>query len=66
MSNADVVNLLSTETYFDLMKIPFPKDQNGIINRFLEEKLVKKTKGGLAITNLGAILFAKNLNNFDI
>lgn len=66
LSNADVVNLLSTETYFDLMKIPFPKDQNGIINRFLEEKLVKKTKGGLAITNLGAILFAKNLNNFDL
>ncbi|WP_299063566.1 RNA-binding domain-containing protein [uncultured Polaribacter sp.] len=66
LSNADVVSLLSTETYFDLMKIPFPKDQNGIINRFIEEKLVKKTKTGIAITNLGAILFAKNLNDFDL
>jgi predicted HTH transcriptional regulator len=66
LSNADVVGLLSTETYFDLMQIPFPKDQNGIINRFIEEKLVKKTKAGLAITNLGAILFAKDLNNFEL
>lgn len=65
LSTADIVGLLSTETYFDLMQIPFPQDQNGIINRFITEKFVQKTKSGLAITNLGAILFAKDLNNFE-
>ena len=48
------------------MQLPFPKDQDGIIDRFQEENLVKETKSGLAITNLGAILFAKYLNEFDL
>jgi|SRR5690606_20616130 len=66
LSVSDVIGLLSTETYFDLMQLPFPKDQNGIIERFLVEQLVKRTKGGLAVTNLGAILFAKHLKEFDL
>ena len=66
LAKADVISLLSTETYFDLMNIPFPKNQEGTIERLLAEKIIAKTKQGLAITNLGAILFAKDLGNFDL
>jgi len=66
LTKADVISLLSTETYFDLMNIPFPKNQEGTIERLLAEKIIAKTKQGLAITNLGAILFAKDLGNFDL
>lgn len=66
LTKADVVSLLSTETYFDLMNIPFPKNQEGTIERLLTEKIIAKTKQGLAITNLGAILFAKDLGSFDL
>jgi len=66
LASSDIMALLSTETYFDLMNLPFPKDQEGIIERFAEENLVKKTKSGLAITNLGAILFAKDLKAFEL
>lgn len=61
---ADVVRLLSTETYFDLLNQPYPSNQEGVINKFIDEGLVIKNKG-YAITHLGAILFAKNLQDFE-
>lgn len=64
LSAADVIRLLSTETYFDLMKLPYPSNQNGVIEKFINENLVIKSQG-YAITNLGAILFAKNLVEFE-
>lgn len=64
LSAADVIRLLSTETYFDLMKLPYPSNQNGVIEKFINENLVIKSQG-YAITNLGAILFAKNLTEFE-
>lgn len=64
LSAADVIRLLSTETYFDLMKLPYPSNQNGVIEKFINENLVLKSQG-YAITNLGAILFSKNLAEFE-
>jgi ATP-dependent DNA helicase RecG len=61
---ADVIRLLSTETYFDLLKIPYPSNQAGVLERFIDENLVVKSQG-YAITNLGAILFAKSLPEFE-
>ncbi len=65
LSASDVVRLLSTETYFDLMKTPYPSNQSGVIEKFINENLVIKTHQAYAITNLGAILFAKNLQEFE-
>jgi predicted HTH transcriptional regulator len=62
---SDVIHLLSTETYFDLMKLPYPSNQSGVIEKFINEKLIIKSQG-YAITNLGAILFAKNLTEFEL
>lgn len=64
LSTADVIRLLSTETYFDLMKLPYPSNQNGVIEKFIDDNLVVKSRG-YGITNLGAILFAKNLAEFE-
>lgn len=61
---SDVIQLLSTETYFDLMKLPYPTIQSGVIEKLLNENLIVKSQG-YAITNLGAILFAKNLPDFE-
>lgn len=47
-------------TYFDLNNIPVPSDLDGILHYFLEEGIVVKQDNGLyAISNLGALLFAK-------
>ncbi|MEQ8581758.1 MAG: putative DNA binding domain-containing protein [Marinoscillum sp.] len=64
VSTSDVIKLLSAETYFDLLDLPYPSNQNGVIEKFIEEGFVQKKKG-YTITNLGAILLAKNLQDFD-
>jgi predicted HTH transcriptional regulator len=61
---SDIIRLLSTETYFDLLKLPYPSNQNGVIQKFIDENLVVPNQG-YAITNLGAILFGKNLPDFE-
>lgn len=65
VSMQEVISLLSVETYFDLMKLPMPTTQQAIIEKFKTEQLIAEDETGLAITELGAILFAKNLADFD-
>ena len=65
LSNSDVIKYISTETYFDLMKIPYPTDQKGVIEKLIEDNIVVKIHSKYAITNLGALLFAKELKNFE-
>ena len=60
-----VVSLLDVQSYFDLINIPLPKTQSAILDRLNREKLVIKDDTHYSITNLGAILFAKNLNDFE-
>ncbi len=61
---SDIFKYLSTETYFDLLKLPYPSTQIGIIEKFIEEGIVIKYKT-YAISKLGAILLAKNLKDFE-
>lgn len=65
LSGQDVFSYLSAETYFDMMHLPLPQDTNGILDRFLSENLIVKDEVGYSITELGAILFAKHLSDFD-
>lgn len=62
---ADIVQLLDTQCYFDLLKIPYPTNRDAVIEKFISEKFIKQSSSGYIITNLGAILFAKNLSDFD-
>ncbi len=66
MSSAeDVIRLLDTQSYFDLIQLPYPADRAGVIDRFTSEKFIVPGENGYAITNLGALLFAKNLDEFE-
>lgn len=64
LTASDITKFLSTETYFDLVKLPYPSTQQGVIDKFIEEGLVLKSKG-YAITKLGALLFSKSLKDFE-
>jgi ATP-dependent DNA helicase RecG len=63
-SGADVIQLLDTQGYFDLIEIPYPVDRAGVLERIEREKLIELTGSNYSITNLGAILFAKRLDEF--
>jgi ATP-dependent DNA helicase RecG len=65
VSSSDIVNLLNTQAYFDLLKLPYPNTQEGVIERFISEKFIVKNKESYDITKLGALLLAKNLDDFD-
>jgi len=64
VTNDEIISLLSTQSYYDLLGIPYPSSRDKVIEKFLIEKFIIETTGKYSITNLGAILFAKDLNDF--
>lgn len=62
---SDVLGLLDAQSCFDRLRRPFPSSEDGVIGYFLEEGvLARQDDGLLAITNMGAVLFAKRLADF--
>ncbi len=62
----DVLSYINYPAYFDLMQQNLPDNKVGIISRLASEKLiVRKTDNCFDITNLGGILFAKDLKAFE-
>ncbi|MBW6535794.1 MAG: putative DNA binding domain-containing protein [Mariniphaga sp.] len=60
-----VLELLDYPSVFKLLNIPLPTNKEGILARLEEEKLIVKRLLKYHITNLGAILFAANLDKFE-
>lgn len=65
VGSEEVLKLLDYPAYFDLTGRPLPANRDGILKALMDDSL---TRGGDAgawnITNLGAILFAKHLDDF--
>lgn len=67
VSADDVLKLLSYPSYFKLTKQILPENKSGILDKLEADNLIKPDVGGKwNVTNLGAILFADNLDDFDI
>lgn len=66
ISPSDVVTLLDTQTYFELLDMPYPTNQERVIEVLIREDFVTSGTTGLSITRLGAILLAKRLDEFDV
>lgn len=64
-TDEDVVRLLDTQGYFDLAKLPYPETRPAVLERLAKERLVVKASSGWRITNLGAVLFAKDLREIE-
>ena len=65
VSPDEVIELLDTQSYFDLLKLPYPTTRNAVLDRFNQERLISSSGTAFAISNLGALLFAKQLDRFD-
>jgi ATP-dependent DNA helicase RecG len=59
-----VVDLLDTQAYFDLLKLPYPSQRKGVLDRLVQERLVDAAPEGITIRRLGALLLAKKLEDF--
>ncbi|MCY4100538.1 MAG: putative DNA binding domain-containing protein [Rhodobacteraceae bacterium] len=66
LKTKEVVNLLNYEAYYDLFKRSIPSSEELILEELKNEGFVEKSDmQRWTITNLGALLFAKNLNDFN-
>ena len=61
----EVLRLIDYPSYFELMNITLPDNRDSIFEKLQQEKLIIKKKQKFDITNLGAILFAKQLDDFE-
>jgi ATP-dependent DNA helicase RecG len=66
ISSDEVLRLLDYPAYFDLLELPLPDGRTAILNALKEDGLLQPcAAGSWDITNLGAILFAKKLDEFQ-
>ena len=65
LSGQDVVQLLDTQTFFDLLGLPYPTTQEGVLERLVAANLIERLTDGYAVLNIGAVLLAKNLRSFE-
>lgn len=65
-SAEEVLKLLDYPAYFELTNQPFPEGREGVLNALEADQLLVKSDNALwNITNLGAILFARKLQDFQ-
>lgn len=65
VDSATVLSLLDYPAYFDLLTHPLPDNREGILNRLEADRMIIPNEAGKwHITNLGGILFAKDLDSF--
>lgn len=65
LKSEDIFRLIDSDSYFNNLDLPIPIEKIGHLHYLLEDGIIVKQDNGLyAITNLGALLFARNLSNF--
>ncbi len=64
LTRTQVVELLDTQTYFELLKSPYPSNRSAVVDRLLRDRLIDEIDGSYAIRRIGALLLAKSLSNF--
>ncbi len=66
LSEDEVLARIDYPSYFDLTDQPLPNNRRGIVERLSNDRIIVADVGGRwNITHLGAILFAKRLDQFD-
>ena len=65
-SEQDVIDLLDTQSFFELLRLPYPGSRTAVIERLQQERLIEFDSGGYRINRLGAFLLARKLSSFPI
>lgn len=67
LTTNEVFERLDYNSYFDLLDLPRPSNLDLALHYFLEDALaLMQDDGHISITNLGALLFAKDLSQFSM
>lgn len=60
----DLLKKIDYPAFFELLDLPLPDNRVGILEKLEEELVIVDVHDGFSITNMGAILFAKDLHYF--
>lgn len=63
-SEEEILQLIDYQNFFKLLKFPIPNSKDGIIEKLKEEKVISDALQGYNVSNLGAILLARDLEIF--
>lgn len=64
MNASEALGKIDFPQVFKMLNIPLPESREAVLEKMVEEKLLHLRLAKYAVTNLGAILFANNLNEF--
>lgn len=64
LSAQDIIELLDTQTFFELLGLPYPTNRAEVLTRLSQERLIDEMARGYSIRRLGAVLLAKRLTDF--
>ncbi len=64
LSAEEIVGALDTQAFFELLKLPYPTQRTGVIERLIAERLIDEMNGAYTIRRLGGLLLAKRLGDF--
>ncbi len=64
LNDQSVIQLLDTQSFFELLKKPYPTNREGVLDQLVQERLIEVKDSGLSIRRIGALLLAKNLDRF--
>ncbi len=59
-----VIELLDTQSMFQLLGLPYPTAQTGVIDKLKAERLIDDSSDGFVIRRMGAVLLARQLIDF--
>lgn len=66
ISAAKVTEFLDCAAYYTMMKLPLPGNREAMLHNMIDEQFIRQMdNGNYEITIMGALLFAKNLNDFQ-
>ncbi len=65
LTSGEVLGLLDYPSYFSLLKMPLPETRDIILERLADDHMIEGCHGKWNILNLGAILFATDLSEFQ-
>ena len=64
LDEQQVVELLDTQTFFELLNLPYPTERAGVLERLNSEGLIDQDGSTFTIRRLGALLLARHLERF--
>lgn len=65
LSSNEVLSFMDFDAYYQMMSLPIPSKIQDILDRFEDEGFVIKQHGQWHVTNLGALMFARDLKKFE-